>query len=275
MNRLSLELAYRHSLELAYIHSARRPDPGTQPPSTPYPGVMKSLRLPMAALLVTLALGSGVADAARRSGGGFGGSRSSGSTYRAPTPQYRAPTPQYRAPTPQYRAPQNTAPQYRAPTPATRTPATTQRSTATPTRTPNTAAIPKVTSAQLSSWKSVRLPAGVPRSAITYSAAKSSNYPYQLENGRYYPYPQSYYRSRGIGYDILKYALIYTAVSGIANAVTPNVVVNNVQTGELSGLNYNTPVTSPQATGPNLWSYVGVGFLAAAAGWFVFGRRRR
>ncbi|MFB9993604.1 hypothetical protein ACFFLM_16705 [Deinococcus oregonensis] len=238
---------------------------------------MKSPRLPLSALLITLALGSSLADAARRSGGGFGGSRSSGSTYRAPTPQYRAPTPQYRAPTPQYRAPQNTAPQYRAPAPAQRTPAPTQRSTTTaPTRTPNTAPVPNVSAAQLSGWKSVKLPAGVPRTAITYSTVKNSQYQYQLQNGRYYPYPQSYYRSQGIGSDILKYALIYTAVSSVANAGRPNVVVNNVPAGgELSGLTYDTPTTITQPAGPNLWTYVGVGFLAAAAGWFAFGRRKR
>lgn len=230
---------------------------------------MKSSRFVFSALLITLTLASGVADAARRSGGGFGGSRSSGSTYRAPAPQYRAPTPQYRAP-------QNTAPQYRAPAPAQRTPSSTQRSTTTPTRTPNTAPVPRVTATQLSGWKSVKLPAGVPRSAITYSPAKSSKYPYQLQNGRYYPYPQSYYKSRGIGADIFKYALIYTAVSSIANAGATNVVVNNVQTGgELSGLTYDTPVNSTQPAGPNIWAYVGVGFLAAAAGWFLLGRRKR
>jgi hypothetical protein len=229
---------------------------------------VKSPRLVLSALLVTLALGSGVADAARRSGGGFGGSRSSGSTYRAPTPQYRAPTPQYRAP-------QNTAPQYRAPAPATRTPAPTQRSTTRTTPTRNTAAVPSVTASQLNGWKSVKLPAGVPRTALTYSTVKGSQYQYQLQNGRYYPYPQSYYRSRGIGSDILKYALIYTAVSSIANAATPNVIVNNVQTGgELSGLNYDTTSTVTRPAGPNIWAYVGVGFLAAAAGWFIFGRRR-
>ncbi|ANE44417.1 hypothetical protein [Deinococcus puniceus] len=223
---------------------------------------MKSSRSVFSALLITLTLASGVADAARRSGGGFGGSRSSGSS------TYRAPTPQYRAPTPQYRAPQNTAPQYRAPAPATRTPAPTQRSTtATPTRTPNTAVIPKVTATQLSAWRNVRLPAGVPRSALTYSPARSSTYPYQLQNGRYYPYPQSYYKSRNIGADIFRYALIYTAVSGIANAATPDVVVNNVQTGNVQAI--------PAQRGPNLWTYAGVGFLAAAAGWFLMGRRRR
>ncbi|THF69364.1 hypothetical protein E7T06_12290 [Deinococcus sp. Arct2-2] len=237
-----------------------------------------SFRLICSGLLLTLALGSGVADAARRSGGGFGGSRSSsGSTYRAPTPQYRAPTPQYRAPTPQYRAPQNTAPQYRAPAPAQRTPAPTQRSTtATPARTPNTAAVPNVSATQLNGWKSVKLPAGVPRTAITYSTAKNSQYQYQLQNGRYYPYPQSYYRSRGIGADIFKYALIYTAVSSLTNAGATNVVVNNVQPGgELSGLTYDTPVNITQPAGPSIWTYVFVGFLAAAAGWFMFGRRKR
>lgn len=242
---------------------------GTQTACTPYLVEMKSSRLLGSALLISLALGSGVADAARRSGGGFGGSSSSGSTYRAPTPQYRAPTPQYRAP-------QNTAPQYRAPAPTQRTPAPTQRSTtATPTRTPNTAAIPNVSATQLNGWKSVKLPAGVPRSAITYSTAKNSQYQYQLQNGRYYPYPQSYYKSRGIGADIFKYALIYTAVSSIANAGATNVVVNNVQQGELSGLTYDTPVNITQPAGPNIWTYVGVGFLAAAAGWFLLGRRKR
>lgn len=235
---------------------------------------MKSSRLALSVLLVTLALGSGVADAARRSGGGFGGSRSTGSTYRAPTPQYRVPTPQYRAP-------QNTAPQYRAPAPAQRTPSSTQRSTSTPTRTPNTAAVPRVTATQLNGWKNVKLPAGVPRSAITYSPARTSQFPYQLQNGRYYPYPQSYYKSRGIGSDIFKYALIYTAVSGIANAGATNVIVNNAQTdgvatgGELSGLTYDAPVNITQPAGPNIWTYVGVGFLAAAAGWFLLGRRKR
>ncbi len=129
----------------------------------------------------------------------------------------------------------------------------------------NTAAAARVTPAQLNGWNKVTLPAGVSRSAITYSAAPSSQYQYQLQPGRYYPYPQSYYRQHGIGYDILKYALIFTAVNGIANAVTPQPVP--------SYPSYGTP-TVVQQSGPNLWTYAGVGFLAAAAAWFLMGRRR-
>ncbi|WP_019587786.1 hypothetical protein [Deinococcus apachensis] len=218
-------------------------------------------------LLTTLALAAGVADAGRRSGGGFGGSRSSGgfsiprssgSTYRAPPPVPRN-TPSGNT----YTAPRSTPP-------ATRTPSTTQRSTTSgATSTANRAAAARVTPTQLNGWKNVRLPAGVPRSAITYSATPSSQYRYQLSPGRYFPYPQSYYKSRGIGYDILKYALIFTAVSSVANAINgPDVIVNN------GGLPGNGPVVVQQQ-GPNLWTYVGVGFLAAAAGWFLLGRRRR
>lgn len=238
-------------------------------------------------LLTGLALGSGTTDAARRSGGGFGGSRSSGGSYRAPS--YRTPsTPTYRTPsTPRYSPPVNSAPANsssgstytRPPTTGsatTRTPSSAQRSTLPTTASvaqnpANRAAAAQVKPAQVNNWKSVKLPAGVPRSAITYSAAPSSQYQYQLQPGRYYPYPQSYYRQHGIGYDILKYALIFTAVSSVADALDgPDVVVNNV-----NPVPANTPpVTVQQPPGPNLWSYVGVGFLAAAAAWFLMGRRR-
>ncbi|EYB67985.1 hypothetical protein DEIPH_ctg030orf0022 [Deinococcus phoenicis] len=217
----------------------------------------------LALMLTTLALGAGVADAARRSGGGFGGSRSSGG--------YSAPRSTPRTTTPRYTPPRNTSSgnSYTAPrtsTPA-RTPSSTQRSTTSTgaTSAANRAAAARVTPSQLNSWKSVKLPAGVPRSAITYSATKNAQYPYQLSSGRYYPYPQSYYRSHGIGSDILKYALIFTAVSSVANALDgPDVIVNGGMPG--------TVVT--QQRGPNLWTYVGVAFLAAAAGWFLLGRRR-
>ncbi|WP_339095725.1 hypothetical protein WDJ50_14210 [Deinococcus sp. VB142] len=247
-------------------------------------------------VLTGLALVGGHADAARRSsGGGFGGSRSSGSSSRPPSyraPSYRAPT--YRSPsTPTYRVPSTPRPPansagrspYTAPgtAPSTRTPSTTQRTTLPSNATvaqsaANKAAAARVTSTQLGGWKNVKLPAGVPRRAITYSATPSSQYQYQLQPGRYYPYPQSYYRQHGIGYDILKYALIFTAVSSVADALDgPDVVVNNVNNGnfgnELDGVTSNNPVT-PAPAGPNLWTYVGVGFLAAAAGWFLLGRRR-
>ncbi|MFC4424582.1 hypothetical protein [Deinococcus navajonensis] len=214
-------------------------------------------------MLTTLALSSGVADAARRSGGGFGGSRSR--TYSVPrTPTYRAPAPRA---TPRnttvspYTAPRTTTPG------TTRTPSATQRggTQASLRSNPlNTAAASRVTSTQLSQWNKVRLPAGVSRDAITYSAAPGGRYQYQLQPGRYYPYPQSYYRQRNIGLDILKYALIFTAVSSVADALTPDVVVAG-------------PGTAPvlvRNQGPNLWTYVGVGFLAAAAAWFMVGRRR-
>ncbi|GAA5534528.1 hypothetical protein Dalu01_02939 [Deinococcus aluminii] len=229
---------------------------GTPLAATPYSeGMKRSLAL----MLTTLALATGVADAARRSGGGFGGSRSSGG-YSAPRYTPRTTTPRYTPPSNTYTAPRTTSP-------STRTPSTTQRSTANRAASAaNRAAAARVTPSQLNSWKNVNLPAGVPRSAITYSATKSAQYPYQLSPGRYFPYPQSYYRSHGIGSDILKYALIFTAVSSIANAVNgPNVIVNGGMPG--------TVVTQPQ--GPNLWTYAGVGFLAAAAGWFLLGRRRR
>ena len=236
-------------------------------------------------LLTGLALGSGMSDAARRSGGGFGGSRSSGGSYGGSyrSPSYRTPSPpSYRTPsTPRYTPPANssgsTYTRPRTVPPAgsatTRTPSTAQRSTlptnASVAQNPaNRAAAARVNPAQLNSWKSVKLPAGVPRSAITYSAAPSAQYRYQLQPGRYYPYPQSYYRQHGIGYDILKYALIFTAVSSVADALDgPDVIVNNVNPG-------NAPVVVQQNRGPNLWSYVGVGFLAAAAAWFLMGRRR-
>ena len=41
---------------------------------------------------------------------------------------------------------------------------------------------------------------------------------------------------------------------------------------ELDGVSYDAQAPAP--AGPNLWTYVGVGFFAAAAGWFVLGRRR-
>lgn len=207
--------------------------------------------------LTTLALLGGAADAGRRSGGGFGGSR--GSTYSAPrTPTYRAPAPRV-----------NTAPRPRTTTPVTPNTTKANTRTATPpagaTSPLNRAAAAKVTPTQLSQWSKVKLPAGVPRDAITYSAVRDSRYAYQLQPGRYYPYPQSYYRQRGIGSDLLKYALIFTAVSSVANAVTPDVVVTPA----------GTTVPVAPAPGPNLWAYAGVGFLAAAAAWFLAGRRRR
>ena len=61
-------------------------------------------------------------------------------------------------------------------------------------------------------------------------------------------------------------------MSSVADALDgPDVVVNNVNPGGVPG---NAPVVVQQNRGPNLWSYVGVGFLAAAAAWFVTGRRR-
>lgn len=216
-------------------------------------------------LLTALALVSGSVDAARRSGGGFGGSRGGG--YSAP--RYRAPAPRStprRTNTTPYTAPRTTP---------TRTPSSTQRtttqtgstlpSTASVKTSPlNRAAAARVTPTQLNQWNKVRLPAGVPRDAITYSAAPSSRYQYQLQPGRYYPYPQSYYRQNNIGYDILKYALIFTAVSSIADAVTPDVVVTSPA---------NAPV-AVQQRGPSFWNYVSVALLAAAAAWFLMGRRR-
>ncbi|AFD24459.1 hypothetical protein [Deinococcus gobiensis] len=243
-------------------------------------------------LLTALALGSGLADAARRSsGGGFGGSRSSGSSYRS-SPTYRAPAPSYRTPTPPYTPPRNSSSgsSYTAPRSSTssgsatpRSSSSAQRGAALPSNSSvrgsaaNRAAAAQVTPTQLSGWKSAPLPAGVPRSALTYSATPSAGYQYQLSPGRYYPYPQSYYRQRNIGYDILKYALIFTAVGSVANALDgPDVVVNNINTsqtgGELSGLSYTQP--APARQGPNLWTYAGVGFAAAAAAWFLLGKRR-
>ncbi|WP_102127921.1 hypothetical protein [Deinococcus planocerae] len=220
-------------------------------------------RLP-ALLLTTLALAAGVADAQRRSGGGFGGSRGG---YSAP--RYRAPAPVPRYTPPRTTSPGNTSTAPRSPLPSTRTPSATQRATTSgPTSAANRAAAARVTPTQLGAWRNVRLPAGVPRSAITYSATPGGPYRYQLSPGRYFPYPQSYYRSRGIGYDILKYALIFTAVSSVADALDgPDVIVNG-------GVPAGGQVAAPQP-GPNLWTYAGVGFLAAAAGWFVLGRRRR
>jgi len=204
----------------------------------------------LALMLTTLALAGGLADAQRRSGGGFGGSR--GSRYNAP----RAPVPRYTPPANRYTTPSTTAP-------TTRTPSSAQRSTTgSAASAANRTAAARVSSSQLNAWRSARLPAGVPRSAITYSAAPTGQYRYQLSLGRYYPYPRSYYRSRGMGPDILRYALIFTAVSSVADALDgPDVLVNRP-----------APV-EPQ--GPNLWTYAGVGFLAAAAGWFMLGRRRR
>ncbi|GAA5511349.1 hypothetical protein Dcar01_00056 [Deinococcus carri] len=229
------------------------------------------MKRPLALMLTTLALASGVADAARRSGGGFGGSRSSGG-YSAPRSTPRYTPPRYTPPANTSRSNGYTAPRTTAP--STRTPSTTQRSTTSAATSPaNRAAAARVTPSQLNGWKNVRLPAGVPRNAITYSATPSAGYAYQLSPGRYFPYPQSYYRSHGIGYDILKYALIFTAVSSVANAIDgPDVIVNNVPANGNVPMNGNV-VVQPQ--GPNLWTYAGVGFLAAAAGWFVLGRRRR
>lgn len=238
-------------------------------------------------LLTGLTLLSGLADAARRSGGGFGGSRSSGSTYRSSPPRsgstYRAPssssstysTPRYTPPRNNSRSSTYTAPRSTPTTP----PKTAFPSTNSVRNNPlNTAAAAKVTPAQLSNWNKTSLPAGVPRSAITYSAAPSSQYQYQLQPGRYFPYPQSYYRQNNIGYDILKYALIFTAVNSVAGAMTPNAMPNtnvNVNTGQGDLRDVaNAPAVQP-SSGPNLWTYAGVGFLAAAAAWFMAGRRRQ
>lgn len=227
---------------------------GTPPFPSPYSALMKR---PLALMLTTLALLSGVADAGRRSGGGFGGSRSSGG-FSAP----RSTLP--RTTTPRYTPPGNISTAPRTAPSSIRTPSTTQRSTASSTPSAaNRAAAVRVTPAQLRAWKNVKLPAGVPRTALTYSAARSAQYPYQLAPGRYFPYPPSYYRRHGIGADLLKYALIFTAVSGVADALDgPDVTVTN-----------GNVATQPQE--PNLWSYAGVGLLAAAAAWVWAGRRRR
>lgn len=216
-------------------------------------------------ILTALALASGVGDAARRSGGGFGGSRSGSSA-----PRSRAPTPRVTVPrvtVPRVTVPRVTRPQASlSPATTPRTPGAAQPSAALPstfavkTNPLNTAAAAQVTPAQLGQWNRVNLPAGVPRDALTYSAAPSTRYQHQLQPGRYYPYPQTYYRQQGVGADLLKYALVFTAVSSIAGAVTPDVVAP-------------APVTAPRP-GPSFWTYAGVGLLAAAAAWMLMGRRR-
>ncbi|THF87994.1 hypothetical protein E7T09_01865 [Deinococcus sp. KSM4-11] len=205
-------------------------------------------------VLTTLALLGGLADAARRSGGSFGGSRS--------VP---------RTSVPRVSIPPNTAPRP-SPSLPSRSSASSQRSAALPSTASvrsspaNRAAAAGVTPAQVSAWKSAPLPAGVPRTALTYSATRSSAYPYQLQNGRYYPYPQSYYRSRNIGADLFRYAVIFMAVDAIAGAVAPDRVVP-------VGAPTTGNVVTPAASGPNVWGYAGVGLLAAGAAWVVFGRR--
>lgn len=251
---------------------------GTFGPHAAYSPLMKRSAV---LLLTSLTLLSGLADAARRSGGGFGGSRSSGS-YRS-SPSYRAPS------TPRYTPPRNIPPRtsgntYTTPrTPAPSTPKVSLPSTASIRNSPlNTAAAAKVTPTQLSNWNKTSLPAGVPRSALTYSATPSSQYQYQLQSGRYFPYPQSYYRQNNLGYDILKYALIFTAVGSVADAMTPDVVSPNnaapmPQNADQSNVDQSNtvqPNTAQPSSGPNLWTYAGVGFMAAAAAWFMMGRRR-
>ncbi|WP_412028625.1 hypothetical protein [Deinococcus yunweiensis] len=221
--------------------------------------------------LTALALLGGVADAARRSGGSFGGSRSTSrsSTYSAP----------------RVTVPRNTAPRPTTPTPSRSTSAA-QRSAALPSAASvrsspaNRAAALAVTPSQVSAWRSARLPAGVPRTALTYSATRSSAYPHQLQNGRYYPYPQSYYRSKGIGSNLFRFAVLYLAVDAIADAVSPDVVQTvsptTTGTGNLSDVPADTgsAVTAPAPAGPNVWGYAGVGLLAAGSAWFMFGRKR-
>ncbi|GHF34308.1 hypothetical protein HNQ07_000151 [Deinococcus metalli] len=209
-------------------------------------------------LLTGLALLGGMTDAARRSGGSFGGSRS---VPRVTVPRV------------------NTAPRP-VPSVPSRSPATSQRSAALPSAAAvrsspaNRAAASTVTPTQLSAWRSAPLPAGVPRTALTYSATRSSAYPYQLQSGRYYPYPQDYYRRRGIGADLFRYAVIFLAVDAIADAATPNRVIPS-GTGDLSDVPATTGSAVAQApSGPNVWAYAGTGLLAAGAAWFVFGRRR-
>lgn len=223
----------------------------------------------LTATLIVLALLGSVADAARRSsGGGFGGRRS--------LP---------RVSVPRVLLPRNTAPR---PTPngPSRTSSATQRGAALPSTASvrssplNRAAAARVTPAQVGAWKSAPLPAGVPRTALTYSAARSSTYQYQLQNGRYYPYPQAYYRSRGIGADLLRYAVIFMAVDALADAATPDRRVpagaTTPGTGDLSDVPASTGsvVTPSAASGPDVWAYGGIGLAAAGAGWLVFGRRR-
>ncbi|WP_034387055.1 hypothetical protein [Deinococcus sp. YIM 77859] len=186
----------------------------------------------LALMLTALALAAGVADAQRRSGGSFGGSRGSGG----------------------FRAPRSLPPAHTS----TRTPSSVQQSAA------NRAAV-RVTPAQRAAWNNVKLPAGVPRRALTYSTTRSAQYPYELAPGRYFPYPQSDYRSWGIGSDLLKYALVLTAVSSAADALDgPDVVGHPVP----------TPGDASSKQEPNLWTFAGVGFLAAAAAWCWVGRRR-
>lgn len=258
-------------------------------------------------LLTTLALASGLADAGRRSsGGGFGGSSnrssssgrsSSGSSWssssrpsssgsystprsspsRSSTPRYTPPRNSSRAST--YTTPRSSPPTYRTPSPSQGNAAGNRSSSAA---TSNRAPVPNVTQAQLNAWKNLRLPAGVPRRALTYSGVRSGQYAHQLLPGRYYPYPQTYYRSHGIGGDLLKYALILTAVASVADALDgPDVVVNSVQTTrvqpgtELSGITFDQPAVVEQRPGPGVWAYIVVGLLAAAAAWFVVGRMGR
>ncbi|WP_309570161.1 hypothetical protein [Deinococcus sp.] len=222
------------------------------------------------ALLSFMIVWSGHADAARRSGGGFGGNRS---TSRISVPRT----------VPRVSVPRNTAPP-RVPTVPTRSSASSQRGAGLPSAASvrsspaNRAAAAQVTPAQVSAWKSAPLPVGVPRTALTYSATRSSAYPHQLQNGRYYPYPQTYYRSQGIGSDLFRYAVLFMAVDAIADAATPNrsFPTGEVTTGELSDVHAGTgSVATPAApSGPNVWGYAGVGLLAAGAGWAVFGRRK-
>lgn len=254
------------------------------------------MKRPLVLTLSLLAL-LGSAEAGRRSsGGGFGGSSRSSSpsrSYSSPsrsTPSYSAPSRPAPSRPPSYSPPANSSsgsaytrprsvpvtPKPKLSKPAPPRSAPTSSSSSTPA--PNRAPVPSVSQSQLNAWKSAPLPAGVPRRALTYQTSPSGDYRYQLETGRYYPYPQSYYRQHSIGYDLLKYALIFTAVSSVADALDgPDMVVNNVQNAdfgnELQGVNY-TNAAAPAPAGLNLWPYVGVGLLAAAAAWFIFGRKR-
>ncbi|PNY80256.1 hypothetical protein [Deinococcus koreensis] len=235
-------------------------------------------------MLMSLALLGGLADAARRSGGGFGGSRS-----LPRSSPYSAPRTTFPRPAPPQALPQNNSAgsAYTAPRSSSRAPSAAQRSAALPStasvrNTPaNRSALSRVTPSQLSAWRSAPLPPGVPRNALIYSATKSSAYQYQLQNGRYYPYPQSYYRNNGIGSSLFKYALIFMAVDAVTDAAALNRPVNGTAlspevggSGDLSDVPANPPVVAPPAQGPNVWGYAGVGLLAAGAAWFTFGRRK-
>lgn len=205
-------------------------------------------------MLTSLTLLGGLADAGRRSGGGFGGSR--GSSYSAPRVSIPRPTPAPRI---------NIPSRPYSPSTPSRTPSSAQRPSTSNISTANRAAAARVTPSQLNAWKSVRLPAGVPRSALTYSAAPTGNYRYQLQPGRYYPYPQSYYRKNNLGSTLLKFAVAYLAVDAISDALSPTVAAPVVPAQNVY----------PQRSGPDFSDYALMGLLAAGAGWWLFGRKVR